>query len=171
MTVIQVDMTDAAEGGAFNKVNVEEDNYLAKITKAEIVEVKTGDNKGDKQILLTVQLPAVPRASYPYYLQTKGAATFKLRNVLEACGMRSPKAKANLETDRLVGKPIGVAMVDTEYKGKTYSEIDNVFSTAELTAEQRGAKKAVKKTEVEDLEGDDDTAAVAADTEIDLEEL
>lgn len=127
-----IDMTNVKEGGrSFNKKRVPEGDYLARVTKVEDTEVKSGDNKGDFQWLFSISLEK-STGIYPYYCKLQENQLWKVRNLLIAAGINVPKKKLKLDPERLVGKLIAVSMEDDEYDGKLQSTIAAIFPVAEM---------------------------------------
>lgn len=151
-----VDFTNVKEGGNFSKKHMPAGDYLAKITKVEDAMPK---DKTDKtpMWLFTIQLKSTPSATYPYYCKLQENQLWKVRNLLVAAGINVPKKKVAVDPNRLVGKMIAVSLDDTEYEGKEQSEVNGVFSPAELDGDGGGASSE-DDTEYEDpdVEADED---------------
>lgn len=128
-----VDMTNVKEGGQrFNTKRITAGDYLARVTKVEDAEVKSGENKGRFQWLFTIQLEKHATYKYPYYCQLEENQLWKVRNLLIAAGINVPKKKLKLDPEKVVGKLIAVTMDDDEYDGKPKSMIAAVFPPSEL---------------------------------------
>lgn len=128
MAKVRIDLSEAAEGGAFNPRNVEEGDYKAKIKACEINVSKAGN----KQLLFTIEVPEVRGATYPYYCPLEGKGAWKTRNIIEAIGKKPPRAAASVDTDIFINKPIGIELVDDEYEGRMKSVINQVFPAADV---------------------------------------
>lgn len=172
-----IDMTNVKEGGGtFNKKRVEEGDYLARVTKVQDAEVKSGENKGRFQWLFTITLEKHQTAKYPYYCQLEENQLWKVRNLLIAAGINVPKKRLKLDPEKVIGKLIAVTMEDDEYEGKMQSSIGAIFPPAEMEGgsddgdeddsededdsdeeeEAPPAKKKKKKAEPEPEEEEDD---------------
>lgn len=128
MAKVRIDLSEAAEGGAFNPRNVEEGDYKAKIKACEINVSKAGN----KQLLFTIEVPEVRGATYPYYCPLEGKGAWKTRNIIEAIGKKPPRAAVSVDTDIFINKPIGIELVDDEYEGHMKSIINQVFPAADV---------------------------------------
>lgn len=116
-------------GGSFTKRRVPEGDYRATVTKVEDAEAK-GDS--EDMWLFTVELKDKARATYPYYCKLVKNQYWKIRNLFEAAGLVVPDKKVSVDPSKVVGKTIGVTLVDTEYDGKLQSEIASVFPPSEI---------------------------------------
>lgn len=150
---IIVDFTNVKEGSGFNKKRVPEGDYAAKIVKADLGEVKSGDNAGTPQFTFTIQLDDKRYGSgkYPYRCAVAENQLWKLRNLLVAAGIQVPKSKTKVDPSKVVGRTIGVTMEDDEYQGKEQSEVAAIFPASELA-------DSVGPEESPDDEGDEDEA-------------
>ena len=125
MAKITVDFSNVKERGEFNPQNLHEGDYHATIKNAVLTESK----QGNPQVLFTISPDQHPRASYPYYCGLDEKQLWKLRNVIQAVGMKAPKSKISIDTDRLIGKKLGIELVDDEYDGRMKSVINAVFTS------------------------------------------
>ena len=129
MPKVKIDFSEAASGGNFRERHVEEGDYLFVVKSSEEKESKAGN----PQIVFTVTSPQIAGASYPIYCPLTGKGTFKIRQLMEACGVSTAGKSAVLfDTDKLNGKQFGGTLLDDEYEGKEKSKIDQVFSASEL---------------------------------------
>lgn len=167
MPKIKVDLTNVKEQGKFNPKRLEAGDYLATITEVELGESKAGN----KQLVFAIQVNDHRTAVYPYYCGLDEKQLWKLRNLLVACGFKAPKKALSIDTDRFVGKQIGIALEDDEYEGKEKSVIDSIFPAAEIADESGPA--------TDDSDDDEDEIPVAAapvaddedDDELDLDDI
>lgn len=135
MVKIRADFSEASEGGQFNPKNVEEGDYLGKVKACELGVSKAGN----KQLVFTIEAPEIRGATYPLYCAIEGKAAWKFRQLLESIGKKVPKAAANIETDNLIGKSVGIELVDDEYDGRMKSVINSVFPAADVNKESDAA--------------------------------
>ena len=157
-----VDFSNVKEGGNFNKSRIPEGDYLAKIVKVEDAE-----SKGDKipMFLFSIKIQSRATSVFPYYCKLQENQLWKLRNIALAAGKAVPKSKTKFDPNGLVGKLIGVTIVDTEYDGKEQSEVDAVFPASDLPdgVEVPGASddegEEAEEESVEDIEDLGDEAA------------
>lgn len=143
MVRVRADFSEAAEKGQFSPTPVDAGEYLFKIT-----EIEAGDSKeGNPQLVVRLESPQIPRASYPYYCPLDGKGAWKLRALLEACGVQAGGKKAvAFDTDKLVGKMVGGELEDDEYQGRMKSKVRSVFHQSELDSDSAPApKKAAAK--------------------------
>lgn len=130
---IVLDFTNVKEGGgSFTKKRVKSGDYLGKITKFEWTEVKSGENKGAKQMLFTLAVEGRHGATYPFYCQLQENTLWKIRNLMVAAGINVPKKKIKIDPTRLVGKLIGMTLDDAEYDDREQSEVTAVFPASEV---------------------------------------
>jgi ribosomal protein L12E/L44/L45/RPP1/RPP2 len=156
-----LDFTNVKEGGGnFTKKRVRAGDYLCRITKFEVTEVKKGDNKGNKQWLFTLAIEGRHGATYPYYCQLEENVLWKIRNLLVAAGINVPKKKVKVKPKVLIGKLVGVTLDDAEYDGRDQSEVTAVFPASEV--EGASARD-------EDDDDEDDDEETGADEEEDEE--
>lgn len=131
MVRVRADFSEAAEQGEFSPRHVEEGEYLGVIRGAELGESKNGN----AQIVFKIESPQIRGASYPLFCQLDGKASWKLRSLIEACGIKVAGKKAiAFDTDRLIGKKLGIELLDDEYQGRVKSKIQSVFPVSELGA-------------------------------------
>lgn len=121
-------MTNVKEQGNFNPRHKAEGDYRAKIVKVDDHMSKAKN----EQWVFTIQLTEDQRATYGHYCGFDEKNAWKVRNLLIACGKKVPKKRVNVDPNSLVGKEIGVTLIDDEYEGKMKSTIDAVFPAADL---------------------------------------
>lgn len=126
---MNVDFSSVKDRGNFNPKHVAEGDYAATITKVEDAESK---KDGVAQYVFTFKLDKFSQASYPYYCKIQENQLWKLRNIAIAAGLNVPKKRMAFDPNKLVGKKVGVTLIDDEYEGKMKSSIDAVFPLAEL---------------------------------------
>jgi len=146
MVRVRADFSEAAQQGEFSPRHVEEGEYLATIKGATVGESK----QGNQQVVFKLVSNDIRGASYPYYCSLDGKGSWKLRALLEAVGVRVKGAAVNFDTDRLVGKQLGMELLDDEYQGRMKSKVQNVFPKDEL-----GGKDDDTEPEEDDLDEDE----------------
>lgn len=125
-----VDFSGVKDRGDHNPKQVAEGDYAAVIT-----DVKDGKSKKDDgfQYVFTIKLKKYSQYSYPYYCKVQDNQLWKLRNIAVAAGLNVPKKRQKFDPNRVVGKSVGVTMVDDEpYQGRVKSTIDAIFPISEL---------------------------------------
>lgn len=163
-----IDFTNVKEGSGFNKKRLPAGDYLAKITR---VEDSPSKKDNEPQWLFTITPEDHKSVAYPYYCKLVENQLWKLRNLIQACGIAVPRKKIKLDPERLVGKLIGITLEDDEYDGKLQSVIAAIFEPSEVVESDTPAededdddvdeapapkKKAAAKPEPEDDEDDDE---------------
>jgi len=140
-----VDMSNVKER-SFNVKHLPEGDYKAKVTKVEDHKSKA---KNDQWLYtITVTDGRGKGASYPYYCGLEENQLWKVRNLFVAAGINLPKQRQKLDPNKVVGRPVGISLVDDEYEGKEKSVIDNVMPISE-----------VDETDVPDAEDGDEEVA------------
>jgi hypothetical protein len=168
-----IDFTNVKEGSGFNKKRLPAGDYLAKITR---VEDSPSKKDNEPQWLFTITPEDHKSVAYPYYCKLVENQLWKLRNLIQACGIAVPRKKIKLDPERLVGKLIGITLEDDEYDGKAQSVIAAIFEPSEVVSADVEAdddddddveeapapkKKAAAKPEPEDDDDDDEDEAPA----------
>lgn len=163
-----------AKGSGGGGVRIPEGDYLAKIIKAEQKEAKTGSQmivwtfkilegkyKGKKIKDNSVLVPK---------------ALFRLRNLLEALGVKVPEKTVKINFAKYVGEEIGLTIVDgEEYKNKIRSEVGDFIPADSVDADDDDEDD--EDEDDEDLDEDEDDDDDDEDDEdedldeVDLEDL
>jgi len=119
MTKLTLDFANA-QRAAFMPRHLQEGNYTATITKCEMVKSKS-DNTD--MILYSIECQG---GIYPYYCKLVPTQLWKLRELLEAAGMKVPSKTVQVDPARVVGKKVTISVADDEYNGKLKSVIVSV---------------------------------------------
>lgn len=127
-----LDFTNVKDRGNFNPKQKPEGDYRAKITGV----TERDSSKGNPMWEFAVQLTTDSSAVYPERCVLIDSSLWKLRNLLQACGLSVPKKKVKVDPKKIVGKEIGVTLEDDEYEGKMKSVIAAVFKASELTGDE-----------------------------------
>ena len=108
----KADFTNVSEGGG----SLAAGEYVCKVTKAELKEGGKG-----KYIKWELTVGTGPAKGSKTYLNTSLTvkALFKLREFMIACGLEVPKQVVDIDTDKIVGRIVGIQMVDSTYVDKT----------------------------------------------------
>jgi len=152
-SVKTLDMTnvkDATRSG-INPKRVAEGDYLARIVSVQDAEVKSGDNQGDFQWLFILSPELHPLAKYPYYCKLDANQLWKIRNLLQSCGINVPKKRIKLDPEKVVGKLVAISLQDDEYEGKMKSTIASIFPPSDM--------EDTESTDDEDEDEDEDEEA------------
>jgi Protein of unknown function (DUF669) len=83
---------------------------------------------------------------------------WKVRQTLEAMGMKVPSKAVKVNTDKMVRKELAITLADEEYDDKLYSKVVDYFLISELD-----------QSEEADDEGDDTTAPTEDDEDEDAD--
>src|SRR6185295_9737720 len=129
-TARAVDMTDVKEGGNFRPRKKPEGDYVAKIVKADDHQPKDKDKA--LGWVLTIQVEGDARSTYPYYLSPEKNQAWKIGGIMRAAGFKTSNTRIKFDPNKLVGKTIGIALVDETYNDREKSVIDDVFSKDEV---------------------------------------
>jgi len=104
------------------------------------------------------------------YLTPK--SLWRLRQTMEAMGMKIPSKAVNLDVDMLKGKELAVTLDDDEYNDTVYSKVVDAFTLAEFESEDD--EDDVDEVDDEDEDEDDDEPDDDEDEdleEVDLEDI
>jgi hypothetical protein len=147
--ILRVDMSKVQAGGG--RIRVPEDDYQVKIIKA----VK-GTTQNDKQKLAcTMKIVAGPTGVGKEFVDNivlQENTLWRLANLLDAVAIKwSPKEIA-LPLDKLVGKELGVTLVDNVYNGRTTSQVGDYLDLETIKSLLAGDDA----DEDDDSEDDDD---------------
>ena len=98
-----------------------------------IVDVRDHKAKsGDMMWLFLIKIDGDARAIYPYYVATDNDALWKVRGLFIAAGIKVPPKRLKADPNKLMGKAIGVVLVDDEYEGRMKSAVDAVVPIDDL---------------------------------------
>jgi hypothetical protein len=145
-------------GGNFRPRRRAEGDYYAHVAAVSDHTSKEG-NEG---WVFTIKIDGDSRATYPYYCNFEDNQLWKSRNLCIAAGIKVPSGRAKLDPNKLVGRPLGVALVDDEYEGRVKSTIDAVIPLDDIedARNEKGKASSVKaksrKADDEDDEDEDD---------------
>lgn len=152
----KLDFTNVKERSQINPLRQAEGDYLARIESVEDY-VSQKDETNEMWLFIISTPEDNGRATYAYYCGFTEKQLFKIRNLFVAAGVPVPKKMANLNPNKIVGKEIGIALVDDEYEGKPKSTIDVVFPASDLP------------DDAGDLRGGDDDEDEEAEEEEDID--
>lgn len=127
-TARRMDFRNVKEGGAFKPRRKPEGEYAAKVVKVDDHTSKS-ENEG---WAFTVQIDGDKRSTYPIYVSSDVKQAWKARSLAVACGLEPGKKVVNFNPNKLVGKTLGVILVDDEYEGRMKSSIDEWFPLEDL---------------------------------------
>lgn len=150
-----IDFTNVKDGGNFNKKHYPDGDYPGKIL--DVKDTVKKDDKSKKMWLFSIRVGA---GTYPYYCQLGDEKLFwKIRNLFEAAGFTVPKKRMGIDPNKLIGKPIGVTLQETEYDDKLQSEVAGVLTISEVEGGE------VVPSEGDEEDEDDEAAPAEAEEE------
>lgn len=122
---VSVDFRDIGDGG--KRLRVPEGDYKAKIKSAK----KGTTRDGESKIVVVYTLLAPEKYKGKELTDnmslTKDGKTskavFRVANLLDAVGLKWSKKVMNIPLSKLVGKVVGITLVDNEYRGRVSSQI------------------------------------------------
>jgi len=170
MAIIQVDMTNVKDGFAL----VSEGDKICKVAKIELKDGEKGKYLGWEFVI-----GIGPEKGQKIFHNTSlvPKALFNLRNVLTACQVEVPASIMKVDTDKVIGKIVGITVGHETYTDKSTKKEKTKAAPAEFFSVAKGAagwarvnpaKEAVAKVtepEPEEDEIDTSTAMVVDDVE------
>jgi hypothetical protein len=145
-----LDFTGVKDGGGnFRPRRRKEGDYYAHITAVADHTSKEGNDGW----VFTLTVDGDNRATYPYYVNFD--QLWKPRALCIAAGIAIPGKRVKLDPNKLVGKALGVALIDDEYEGRMKSAVDAVFPLEEMSDPMNEAGKA-SKAKAKSRQADDD---------------
>jgi hypothetical protein len=144
-----------SEGSEFRPRRKPEGDYYATITAVK--DHKSGKT-GDEMWCFTVKVHGDARAAYPYYVGLDADSLWKARGLFVAAGIKVPPKRLKADPNKVVGKVIGIALVDDEYEGRPKSTIDAIFPADDMDdpLNERSGKATSTKAKSRAAEEDDD---------------
>lgn len=116
-----IDFTNVEEGG----FAVPNGKYVVKVKKIEQKTSAAGAAYFNWELMI-LQGPHKGKKLF-HITSLKAAALFNLRNTLIALGVPVPKGKLKLDLKALIGKIMGVTVVNEQYEGKDRPKIKDTF--------------------------------------------
>lgn len=158
--VVKVDFSDTESRGGKKsgggKKHYPEGDYAVKVKDA-VLGRSSGDD-GKPRIEVTYVITAPPKFKNKTFrddLYLTPASLWRLRQSMEAMGMKVPSKKVAVDPVKLIGKTCAVTLTDDEYEGKVYSNVSDTFLLAELK-KSSGKAKAVDDDDDEDEEDEEE---------------
>lgn len=149
MAKVKVDFTDVSDSmGA-----VAPGKYIARvkaITKEE--GAKAPYLKWELQILSG----SAKGLSINHITSLSANALFNLRDTLLAIGVKVPKSAVAIDTDKFIGKQLGIEVVLRKVDDKEYPNIKKVYSMAEASAKKEVAPAVEEDVDFPDPISDDE---------------
>lgn len=170
MAKIKVDMTNVQDGF----VTVPEGDYICKVSKITLETsekgskylkweflIGLGEYKGQKLFHNTSLLPQ---------------ALFNLRNTIIALGIEVPKSVQTIDTDKYIGKIVGVTVVHEDYQGKLRAKVADLWRAMKSEngwgrATAAKADKVLNSAPAEEEEDVEDIGTSVPDDEIEEIEI
>lgn len=129
--VIRIDFGKEVEGGG-GGVRLPESDYKAKIIKIKKIRSEEKDTPG---IAVTMKITEgkFEGKKLTDRLWITPKSLWRVRALLEALGISVPKKAVNLPTKKLVGKEVGITVIDDDpYKGRIKSKIGDFIDLETL---------------------------------------
>lgn len=157
------------KGGGGGK-RIPEGDYVAKIVEGEF---HHNEDTGSSGIKWQFQITKGPHKGVKLrgYTSLKPEALWSLRNLIHAATGKNVAGKAiNLDLDKLVGKVVGIAVEDNEYKKgdttKITSQVNTAFPADEVGESDEEEEDDETEEEDEDEEDDDEEDDDLEDVEV-----
>jgi hypothetical protein len=122
--IVRIDFSKEEGGGGGNK-RYKEGDYRAKIVK-----IKHGQSseKHTPGIFVGFKIidgpdPKAKGNNINDRLWLTPKSLYRIRNLLEAIGLKVPKSMVSIPLTKLIGKEVGITLVDDEYQDKKRSEV------------------------------------------------
>lgn len=121
----KADFTNVSEGGG----RLPAGEYICKVTKAELKDGAKG-----KYINWELTVGTGPEKGGKIYHITSLTikALFKLREFMIACGLDVPKKVVDIDTEKIIGRIVGISVIDDTYKDKTTGEMKDTTNIKDL---------------------------------------
>lgn len=170
---IPLDFTGVPEKGS---VRVPEGDYVVKVKNTKKQPAKSS---GNPMLVVGLEFAAGTKDIHGKDVGGKSItdrhilvkdSLWTLRNMLEAMGFKVPTGTMKLDTDQIMGKPVGITVIDgEEYKGRIKSEVADYLPASAVGNLARGDEADALSDDDEDDDGlgafgdddesDDDTSA------------
>jgi hypothetical protein len=163
MPKIRVDMSNVEE-----RTLVAEGDYICKVSKITLEDSQSGSKYLKWE--LTIGMGDYKGNKLWHNTSLKPNALWNLRNTILACGVECPKSAQTIDTDKFIGKVVGVTVAHEEYEGKARPKIGELWRAIKTEsgwkrADQAAAKKVAEKP-VEDEADEVDTLVTDFSDEI-----
>lgn len=153
-TVKVLNFEGVKEGSNIRPRRKPEGDYYATIV--EVKDHKSGKT-GDEMWLFILKIHGDTSASYAYYVGTDADSLWKVRGLFVAAGINVPAKRLKADPNKLVGKTVGISLVDDEYEGRPKSAIDSVFPADDMDDPMNErAGKGSAKSKAKPADDDDD---------------
>jgi len=129
MPKIMLDFSDVKRQN-FDPQQLKPGSYRAAISGCELTKTKS-DNTDMLVYTITIK-----GHKYPYYCKLVPTQLWKLRDLLEAAGLKVPAKAVQVDPARVVGKTIIATVEDDEYNGRVKSVISGVAPVGEESEEE-----------------------------------
>ena len=149
-----LDFTNVREGSGVNPKRMPAGAYVATVKNIDDKPAKDGTDMWR----FDMQLKQDPTAVYALYCKLDENQLWKLRGLLVAAGFNVPKKRMAIDPMKLMGKEVGIMLMDDEYDGKEKSTIDGTpFKASDVAGlpENEVAKPDDDDAGDDDLDEDD----------------
>lgn len=177
MTKVKVDFSDTdsrgGKKGRGGRKHYPPGDYAVKCVKAELTKSSEKETPG---IAVGYKILSGKYKGQEVFdtLWLTPKSLWRVRQTLEAMGIKVPSKAVNIDTSMLKNKSLAVSLDDEEYEDKLYSRVVDAFLLSELDTDDEAGDddedEDVEDTEeeTEDTDDDEDTDAAPSD---DLEDL
>lgn len=130
-----VDLTEVSSGVRPNPIRIPAGDYTAKI-----IDVEDKDSKAGNPMWVFSLRVKGSSGTYQLHALLTGKSAFRTMEIFTACGHKLASKRQQLDPGKLIGKTVGVTMVNDTYEGKAQSKIDRVFSADLIEDEAKDAE-------------------------------
>lgn len=129
--VAQINWPSVKEGSTFKTGHMPEGEYVATI---KAVNARKSKENKTPMWEFVISPDDRPSNKYPYYIMLTDDGSWKVRKLLEAVGAAIPKSAKTLNAQQLVGKKVGIVLVDDEYNDRVKSSIDDLIPVKDVVS-------------------------------------
>ena len=169
--------TESREGkkGRGSRKHYPEGDYAAISVKAELGKSREKETPGIHMVYKFTGAKLKGQEIHEDLWLTPGSM-WKVRQTLEAMGMKVPSKAVKVTTEKMVKKELAITLADDEYDGKLYSNIVDHFLLSELDeADVADEADTTTTADDEDEDADVDTSSPSSPDDdiedLDLEDL
>lgn len=128
---VTLDFTDVKDGSLHRRTRFPEGDYKGRILSV-VDQLSSKDDTPMWVYTLEVR-QGKKTGTYPYYCKIDEKNLWKLRSLFAAVGITIPKKRFQVDPNRIVGKLVGVTLVDDEYKDRIQSNVEGVVPISDIS--------------------------------------
>jgi hypothetical protein len=147
-------------------------DYAVKCIKAEITKSNEKETPG-VHVVYKITAGKYKNAELHDTLWLTLKSMWRVRQTLEAMGMKVPSKAVNIDTENFQGKTLAVSLDDEEYDGKVYSRVVDSFLLADFDGsdvEDDGEDEVEGEEESEEV-ADEETETASGLEDLDLDDI